>query len=50
MKLTDLHARLIGEWTGTKRLWLEGAAGPVRSSASGLVVPPVASDAFLSFT
>lgn len=49
MKMIELHPRLVGTWTGTKRLWLEGAAGPVRSSACELVVSPIALGAFLSF-
>lgn len=49
MKLTDLHARLLGAWQGHKRLWMEGEGGPVRTSASRLVVTRVACGAYLSF-
>jgi hypothetical protein len=50
MKLSDLHARLLGAWQGEKRLWMEGEGGPVFTSASRLVVTPVAKGSFLSFT
>jgi hypothetical protein len=49
MKLSDLHARLLGAWQGEKRLWMEGEGGPVFTSASRLVVTPVAKGSFLSF-
>ncbi len=49
MKMIELHPLLVGVWTGTKRLWMEGASGPVRSSPAELVVAPVAKGAFLSF-
>lgn len=50
MKLSDLHARLLGAWQGEKRLWMEGEGGPVFTSASRLVVTPVAKGSFLSVT
>lgn len=48
MKLSDMHARLLGAWQGRKRLWMEGESGPVFTSASRLVVTPVAKGSYLS--
>jgi hypothetical protein len=47
MNLTDLHDRLLGQWTGRKHLWLEAQPTPDTTSESTLVVVPAARGKFL---
>jgi [ribosomal protein S5]-alanine N-acetyltransferase len=49
MKLTQLHDRLLGNWTGSNRLWT--APPPVAPAvcATALAVTPVAGGKFLAF-
>jgi hypothetical protein len=49
MKITDLHPRLLGEWTGDNRLWLDPTK-PERVSASRLVIAPAAKGTFITLT
>ena len=48
MKFEDFKRALIGEWRGTKQLYLEPPA-PAVSSPSTLFVKPVAGGSFLQF-
>jgi len=48
MKLTELHERLLGNWTGTKRLWMVPPPDPPAVSAAALAVTPVARGRFLA--
>jgi len=49
MKFDDFKQGLIGEWRGTKQLYLEPPPAPAVSSPSKLFVKPVASGSFLQF-
>jgi len=49
VKITELHSRLLGDWTGNNRLWLEGPAGPALASATHLTIAPAAKGKFISF-
>jgi hypothetical protein len=50
MKLVDLHARLLGSWTGGNTLWLSWLPNPETKSAGKMSVAPVAKGKFLTFT
>ena len=49
MKFDDFKGALIGEWRGTKQLYLEPPPTPAVSSPSKMSVKPVASGSFLQF-
>ena len=49
MKFDDFKRPLIGEWRGTKQLYLEPPPTPPVSSPSKLFVKPVAGGSFLQF-
>ncbi len=49
MPLPNEFAALSGEWKGTKRLYLNGEAGPQKNSASRLTVARAARGSFLMF-
>ena len=49
MDLNALKTALIGEWRGTKQLYLEPPPAAAASSPSALSVVPVAGDSFLRF-
>lgn len=49
MKFDDLKPALIGEWQGTKQLYIEPPPTPAVSSSSKLSVMPVAGGSFLQF-
>jgi len=49
MKFDDFKRALIGEWRGTKQLYLEPPPAPPLSSLSKLFVKPVAGGNFLQF-
>jgi hypothetical protein len=49
MKFDDFKRALIGEWRGTKLLYLEPPPAPALSSPSKLSVKPVAGGSFLQF-
>lgn len=49
MKLASLSNRVLGNWTGTKELYLTGPPDPDGVSDSALVVAPVAKGKFISF-
>ena len=49
MKFDELKRALIGEWRGTKQLYLEPPPTPPLSSPSKLSVKPVAGGSFLQF-
>lgn len=47
MSLPPRFASLSGEWKGTKRLYLNGEAGPEKSSVSRLTIARAARESFL---
>jgi Protein of unknown function (DUF1579) len=49
MKFDELKRALIGEWRGTKQLYLEPPPTPAVSSPSKMSVKPVAGGSFLQF-
>jgi hypothetical protein len=49
MKFDELKRALIGEWRGTKQLYLEPPPAPAISSPSKMSVKPVAGGSFLQF-
>jgi hypothetical protein len=49
MKFDELKRALIGEWRGTKQLYLEPPPTPPVSSPSKMSVKPVAGGSFLQF-
>jgi hypothetical protein len=49
MKFDELKRALIGEWRGTKQLYLEPPPAPAVSSPSKMSVKPVAGGSFLQF-
>jgi hypothetical protein len=49
MKFDELKRALIGEWRGTKQLYLEPPPTPAVSSRSKMSVKPVAGGSFLQF-
>jgi hypothetical protein len=49
VKVTELHPRLLGEWSGTKRLWM-GPGSPELASASRLTIAPVAKGKFITLS
>ena len=49
MKLAQLHDRLLGNWTGTKKLWMGPPGIAPAVSAAALAVTPVAGGKFLAF-
>jgi len=49
MQFDELKQALIGEWRGTKQLYLEPPPAPAISSPSQLSVKPVAGGSFLQF-
>ena len=50
MKLTELHDRLLGEWTGTSHLWLSPPPNPSLPSESRMSVKSKANGKFLALT
>jgi hypothetical protein len=49
MKLSDLHDRLLGNWTGTKQLWMGPPLDPPAVCAAALAVTRAARGKFLAF-
>ena len=49
MKFDEMKRALIGEWRGTKQLYLEPPPAPPVSSPSKMSVKPVAGGSFLQF-
>ena len=49
MQFEELKPALIGEWRGTKQLYLDPPPAPAVSSPSKLSVTPVAGGSFLQF-
>lgn len=47
MRLSQLQDRFVGEWAGTKKLWLS-AASPEQASDSRMSIAPVAGGKFLA--
>src|SRR5688500_9674809 len=50
MKITELQPRLLGGWTGTNRLWMEGPSSPELASASRLTIAPAAKGKFITLS
>lgn len=48
MKLTQFHDRLVGNWTGTKKLWMSPPPDPPAVCAAALAVTRVAGGTFLA--
>ena len=50
MKLSAIHERLLGSWTGGNTLWLSWLPDPETKSVGGMTVALAAKGKFLTFT